>query len=107
MPAYLIANVAVTDAEAFKEYATATPSVIRQYGGRFLVRGGDFEVREGEWNPTRLVVVEFESMEKAKQFYDSPEYAALKSLRQNSADTDWVFVDGISAEMAAALNSEP
>ena len=107
MPAYLIANVAVKDAEAFREYAKATPAIIRQYGGKFLVRGGDLEVCEGEWNPTRLVVVEFESMEKAKQFYDSPEYAALKPLRQNSANTDWVFVDGISPEIAAALNSEP
>ena len=58
MPAYLIANVDIKDTEKFKDYMKATPSIIKQFGGKFLVRGGDFEICEGNWNPKRLVVVE-------------------------------------------------
>ncbi|MHC4464026.1 MAG: DUF1330 domain-containing protein [Planctomycetota bacterium] len=78
MPAYLIANVDIKDAAKFTDYMKATPSIIKQFGGKFLVRGGDFEICEGSWNPKRLVLVEFESMQKAKQFYNSPEYKAIK-----------------------------
>jgi len=95
MPAYLIANVEVKDAEKFAEYTKATPAIIKQFGGRFLVRGGDFEICEGNWNPKRLVVVKFESMQKAKQFYNSPQYQAIINLRHNSAYTEWVFVEGV------------
>jgi uncharacterized protein (DUF1330 family) len=103
MPAYLIANVDVKDAGKFKDYMKATPSVIKQFGGKFLVRGGDFEICEGSWNPKRLVLVEFESMQKAKQFYNSPEYKAIIDLRQSSAYTEWVFVDGLSADISNTL----
>jgi uncharacterized protein (DUF1330 family) len=105
MPAYLIANVEIKDTEKIKDYMKATPSIIKQFGGKFLVRGGDFEICEGGWSPKRLVLVEFESMEKAKQFYNSPEYTAIKDLRQSSAYTEWVFVDGLPAEISNALNN--
>ena len=98
MSAYLIANVDVKDTEKFKDYSKAIPSVLKQFGGKLLVRGGDFEICEGNWNPKMLVVVEFESMQKAKQFYNSPEYKALIDLRQSSAYTELVFVDGLSTE---------
>ena len=99
MPAYLIANVDIKDAEKFKDYMKATPPIIKQFGGKFLVRGGEFEICEGDWNPKRLVLVEFESMEKAKQFYNSPAYEAIKELRHSSAYTEWVFVDGLSTKL--------
>ena len=105
MPAYLIANVDIKDAERIKDYLKATPSIIKQFGGKFLVRGGDFEICEGSWNPKRLVLVEFESMQKAEQFYNSPEYKAIKDLRQSSAYTEWVFVDGLSTGISNALNN--
>jgi uncharacterized protein (DUF1330 family) len=105
MPAFLIANVDIKDVEKFQDYANATPSIIKQFGGKFLVRGGDFEICEGNWNPKRLVLVEFESMQKAKQFYNSPEYQALIDLRQSSAYTEWVFVDGLSTEISDTLNN--
>ena len=73
MPAYLIANVVVKDADKFKEYRTATLPVVAKYGGKFLVRGGEIQICEGDWIPERLVMVEFESMERAREFYDSPE----------------------------------
>jgi uncharacterized protein (DUF1330 family) len=104
MAAYLIANVEINDAEKIKEYLEATPSIIKQFGGKFLVRGGDFEICEGNWSPKRLVLVEFESMQKAKQFYNSPEYKAIIALRQSSAYTEWVFVEGLSMEISKTLN---
>ena len=64
MPAYLIANVIIKDTDKFKDYMKATPPIIKQFGGRFLVRGGDLEICEGTWNPKRLVLVEFESMQR-------------------------------------------
>ena len=97
MAAYLIANVDVKDAEKFKDYVKVVPPVIEQYGGKLLVRDGDFEVCEGDWKPKRLVMIEFESMQKAKQFYNSPEYQAIIDLRKSSAYTEWVFVDGLCA----------
>ncbi|MHC4154279.1 MAG: DUF1330 domain-containing protein [Planctomycetota bacterium] len=105
MPAYLIANVDIKDADRFKDYMKATPSVVKQFGGKFLVRGGAFEICEGNWDPKRLVLVEFESMQKARQFYNSPEYKAIKDLRQSSAYTEWVFVDGLSTEISNALSN--
>ena len=105
MSAYLLVNVDIKDNEKYKEYLKATPSIIKKFGGKFLVRGGDFEVYEGNWNPKRLVVVKFESMQKAKQFYDSPEYNAVKELRQSSAYTEWVFVEGLSTKIFNDLNS--
>ncbi len=98
MSAYLIANVDVKDIERFKDYMKATPSIVEQYGGKFLVRGGNFDVCEGDWHPKRLVLVEFESMHKARQFYNSPQYAAVKGLRQSSSYTEWVFVEGLPDE---------
>ena len=95
MSAYLIANVDIKDAEKFAEYFKSTPDIIKQFGGRFLVRGGDFEILEGDWNPKRLVVVEFETMRKAKEFYNSPQYQEIIGLRHNSAYTEWVFVEGV------------
>jgi len=105
MSAYLIANVDIKDVEKFQDYTKATPSIIKQFGGKFLVRGGDFEICEGSWSPKRLVLVEFESMQKAKQFYNSPEYQAIIHLRQSSAYTEWVFVDGLSIERSDTLNN--
>ncbi len=103
MPAYMIANVEIHDAEKFKKYMQGTPAVIKKYGGRFLVRGGEFWVAEGRWTPKRLVILEFESFEKAKQFWHAEEYRHLKALRQSAAITDMIFVDGISKEMCETL----
>jgi len=104
MAAYMIANVEIHDSEKIKEYLRATPEVVKKYSGRFLVRGGEFWIAEGHWNPKRLVVLEFESYEKAKEFWHSEEYKPLKILRQSSAQTDMIFVDGISKEMSDMLN---
>lgn len=95
MPAYLIANVEINDFEKIKEYLTATPAILKKYTGRFLARGGDIWIAEGDWNPKRVVIVEFDTFEKAKEFWNSEEYRPFKELRQSASKTDMIFVDGI------------
>lgn len=95
MPAYVIAEVEITDPALFEQYRAQVPATIEAYGGRFLVRGGALETREGDWKPSRLVVLEFESLARAKQWYDSSEYRPLIALRQRCAKTQIVFADGL------------
>ncbi len=90
MAAYVIANVRVTDPDRYPEYISRVSRTIERHGGRYLVRGGEVEVLEGNWEPQRLVILEFESMERFRQFYDSPDYAPLKRLRHEAADTQFV-----------------
>ena len=94
MPAYLVADIDVTDEKAYEEYKKITPGAIAAYGGRFLVRGGKVDPKEGNWAPTRLVVVEFPSMEQAKKFYDSPEYAPALAIRLKHARSRLVLAEG-------------
>jgi uncharacterized protein (DUF1330 family) len=94
MAAYFIANVDVHDPKAIEEYRQGVPATVAKYGGRFLVRGGGHSRLEGQWEPTRLVILEFPSMEQAKRWYDSPEYRDLKALRVKAASTDLVLVEG-------------
>jgi uncharacterized protein (DUF1330 family) len=70
MPAYLIVETDITDPEQYEQYKAASPGAIAAHGGRFVVRGGETAVLEGDWNPTRLVVVEFDDLEAAKRLYD-------------------------------------
>ncbi len=95
MPAYVIADIEITDAELYKEYVKLAPAAVAQYGGRYLARGGHTEVLEGEWQPRRLVILEFESVEKAKAWLNSPEYAPARALRQRSARSNLVVIEGV------------
>ena len=95
MPAYLIVETDITDPEQYEQYKAASPGAIEAGGGRFVVRGGALAVLEGDWHPTRLVVVEFPDLEAAKRFYDSPEYQAAKALREGAAQLNMVAVEGI------------
>jgi uncharacterized protein (DUF1330 family) len=95
MPAYVIANVNVQDAAAFDEYRRQVPGTIAKHGGRYLVRGGRVERVEGTWNPARLIVLEFPSMDEARRWYDSEEYREPKALRMKCAVTDAIFVEGV------------
>ncbi len=95
MPAYLIVETDITDPEQYEQYKAASPGAIAAHGGRFVVRGGETAVLEGDWSPKRLVVVEFEDLEAAKRFYDSPEYQAAMKLREGAASLNMVAVEGI------------
>lgn len=94
MPAYVIAQVEVTNPDVFAQYGAQIPATIEQYGGRYLVRGGQTEAIEGNWAPGRLVVLEFPSMDQLKKWYYSAEYKPLIALRQQSANTHLSFVEG-------------
>ncbi|MDA0263089.1 MAG: DUF1330 domain-containing protein [Chloroflexi bacterium] len=91
---YLIGDIEVTDPATYAKYAAGVPDTVAAYGGIYLVRGASGEVFEGSWTPKRLVVLEFESMERAKAWYNSPEYADLKNLRQSASKGNLIFADG-------------
>ncbi len=94
MSAYVIAEIEVVDPAAYEEYRKQVPAVIAKYGGKFLVRGGKVEPREGGWTPKRIVVVEFPSMAQAQKFYDSSDYAPLIKLRQKASKGKLILVEG-------------
>lgn len=94
MAYYAIFDVTITDLAKYKEYMALVKPVIEAAGGRYLVRGGTHTVLEGDWNPTRLVVLEFPSSDAARSFYDSPEYRGLKSMRQSCSRANLVIVEG-------------
>jgi uncharacterized protein (DUF1330 family) len=95
MPAYVIAEVTVTDPQGFEEYRQMVPATVAKYGGKFIVRGGQMEKMEGNWEPKRLVILEFDSAERAKQWWASEDYREAKALRQRTAMTNLVIVEGV------------
>jgi uncharacterized protein (DUF1330 family) len=94
MPGYVIAEVTVTHPEEYARYREMVPPTVAKYGGRFVVRGGKTETVEGEWTPTRLVVIEFESAARAKEWWASEEYREAKALRQRTARSNVLIVEG-------------
>lgn len=95
MPAYLIVKTTIHDSEKIKKYLEGAPPIIAKYGGRYIVRGGPLEVLEGSPDDRRTVIVEFESMEKAKAFFQDPEYRKVREFRLGGvADYDVLLVDG-------------
>ena len=95
MAAYVIADVEVADPETFRRYRELAVPTVGQYGGKALVVDGRFEVLEGSLRPKQLVVIEFESMEQAKRWYESQEYGQAMPLRQRSATTNLLLVEGL------------
>jgi uncharacterized protein (DUF1330 family) len=94
MPGYLVANVDVHDPALFEEYRKQVPAILAAHGGRYIVRGATLDHVEGKLPFKRMVVLEFPSVEAARRFYDSPEYAPVKKLRMDSARSDIAIVDG-------------
>ena len=96
MPAYVIAGNNVTDVETMQEYARQVPATLEPFGGKFLVRGGQFEVMEGAWNTARVVVIEFPDLDHARGWYHSDAYQAIIQKRFDGAKTDFfMFVEGV------------
>ena len=95
MSAYVIAEVEVTDPGTFEEYRKLVPPTIEAFGGRYVVRGGAIDGREGGWQPKRIVVIEFDDMERAKAWHDSDLYAPARALREASANTRMIVVEGV------------
>jgi uncharacterized protein (DUF1330 family) len=95
MPAYVIVETDIHDPEQYERYKAASPAAVAGGGGRFVVRGGEVAVLEGEWRPKRLVVLEFENLEAAKRLYESEEYQEVKKLRDGAANLNMVAVEGV------------
>jgi len=93
---YVIAIVEVTNAEGYRRYSEQVPATIAKYGGRYLVRGGKTEVREGEWPGPRTVIIEFPSLARALEWYESPEYKPLRPIRQANSRARIAFFEGVA-----------
>jgi uncharacterized protein (DUF1330 family) len=102
MPAYVISEVEVRDAKLVETYRALAAATIAKYGGRYIVRGGEPELLEGAPAPNRFVVVEFPSLERARAWYRSPEYAEALEVRRDALDRRLILVDGVMGEPAAA-----
>jgi uncharacterized protein (DUF1330 family) len=95
MAAYLIAEISVTDPELYEEYKKLTPAAAAAFDGKFLVRGGSMITLEGDWNPDRIVILEFPSAERAREFWNSEMYARARSIRQKAAKTKMIIIEGV------------
>mgnify|MGYP006128049605 FL=1 len=95
MPAYVLGDITINDPELYKSYTALTPATIEKYGGRFVIRGGTQELIEGDWQPGRMVMLEFDDMAAAKRWYDSPEYSEARAIRQRAATGSLLVVEGL------------
>lgn len=95
MAAYVVVETSVTDVEKARGYMESSTRVAAQYGGRFLARGGELTFLEGDWRPQRLVILEFPSMEQAREWYRSAEYTAARLLREGAGTWRMVIVNGL------------
>ena len=95
MAAYIIADVEITDPVRYAEYIKVVPETIARYDGKFVVRGGRSETLEGPWSPKRIVVLEFPTFERAKEWWASEHYRAPKALRQSASISRLIVVQGI------------
>jgi uncharacterized protein (DUF1330 family) len=95
MSAYFIARVNVTDPEKYKDYTSVTPGVVEKYGGKFVVRAGEMVTLEGPELTERIVVIEFPTLERVKEFYNSEEYQQAKKLREGAATTSFIAIEGV------------
>lgn len=94
MTAYVIVDIEVSDPAGYEEYKKLAPAAVALYGGRYAARGGQTETLEGDWTPSRLVILEFPSIEQAKAWLNSPEYAPARAMRHRYATSRMVVIEG-------------
>jgi uncharacterized protein (DUF1330 family) len=94
MKAYVIVEISIHDRDLYEEYKKLTPASIAAYDGKFLIRGAKSESLEGDWNPERIVVLEFPSVERAKEWWHSEQYTKAKAIRHRAATTKMLVVEG-------------
>lgn len=94
MPAYVLVELSIHDPELYEEYKQLTPETIEAYRGRFVVRGGKTELLEGDWNPERIVLLEFPSVERAREWWESEEYTRARLIRQRATETRMIILQG-------------
>ena len=96
MTAYVIADITVTNPDGYAPYRAIAAKTVADYGGRFIARGGTVESREGDWNPGRIVIIEFPSVEAARRWWDSPEYQKPKALRRANSKGRLLLLEGLA-----------
>jgi len=96
MPAYVIVDIEVSDPGKYEEYRNLAQASLAIYGGKYLVRGGRTEPFEGSWAPKRLVILEFDSAARAKEWYNSPEYGLARATRRDAARFNMLLVEGLA-----------
>ena len=94
MTAYIVVEVEVTDPTEYQTYSKQTMATLEPYNGKFIVRGGNAETLEGDWQPKRFVIIEFPGIEQAKAWYNSPEYTAIIGIRHHAANSRMILVQG-------------
>ena len=94
MPAYVIVEIDITDPVGYEEYKRQASATVHQYGGKYIVRGGKAEVLEGDWQPKRIVVLEFDSSQRAKEWLNCEEYKEPRKMRHRTAKTNMILVEG-------------
>jgi uncharacterized protein (DUF1330 family) len=97
MPAYVIADIDVHDPDTYQEYAALVQATLDPFGGRFLVRGGPSETLEGDWQPRRVVVLQFPSADHARGWYESPEYVKAMAVRRDSSTGSLILAQGVES----------
>ena len=96
--AYVIVDMKISDPEQYKGYMAAAPAAVKAFGGDYLVRGGRHVVMEGQWQPTRIAMLRFPSLEAAQSFYDAEQYRAARALRAGATEFfNMVVVEGVDA----------
>ena len=95
MTAYVIVDIEVTDPAGYEEYKKLAPPTIALYGGKYIARGGRTETLEGDWSPSRLVILEFESPEQAKKWVNSEEYREPRKMRLGTTNSKMVVIEGV------------
>jgi uncharacterized protein (DUF1330 family) len=95
MPAYLIVDLEVVDPAGYEEYKKLAGATVEKYGGKYIVRGGTSEILEGNWDPKRVVVIEFESMQRTKDWLNSEEYREPRKMRHATAKANMIVVEGV------------
>ena len=95
MSAYIIVEIEVTDPVGYEEYKKLAGPTVEQYGGKYIVRGGACEMLEGDWKPKRIVILQFENVERAKAWLNCPEYAEPRKMRHRTAKTRMILVEGL------------
>ena len=102
MAAYVIADIEVIDAPGYEEYKHKAPATIAAHGGRYLARGGATSVLEGSWSPKRCAIVEFPSMAELEAWWESPEYRAIRPIRERTTRSNLVVTEGVPPNAPAA-----
>ena len=95
MTAYVIVDINVTDPIRYEDYKSLAAPTVELYGGKYIARGGKTETLEGNWSPTRLVILQFDNTEQAKSWLNSTEYSEARALRHQTATSNMVVIEGV------------